>query len=113
MKWEQTDHTQWVKKITEDVFHVVDMQRYGEEYHLRDVIVDISNMTKEELKEKVEVYYESLAQMKSVEGKAWKELAAELIAEQTEQVILQVEKENIHHVYTHLKQKYGIVQGWE
>lgn len=82
--WVHMDDIQWVKQISDSVFHVLDGTRYPDgQYTLTDLVIDVSSYSQEELENHVSGYYDSFESLKSEVGDEWRQIIAEIVAEQT------------------------------
>lgn len=113
--WFQTDELQWVKKIDENNFTVLEVTTFEltlhKNYTLQVVDVDISALTDDELNEEIDGYYNSLEQVKESYPDDWKQIVAEIIAENTE-VNLENDKsfDTEELLLKYLKVEFGIVE---
>ena len=113
--WFQTDELQWVKKIDENNFTVLEVTMFEltlhKNYTLQVVDVDISALTDDELNEEIDGYYNSLEQVKESYPDDWKQIVAEIIAENTE-VNLENDKsfDTEELLLKYLKVEFGIVE---
>lgn len=73
-EWFETDELQWVKQINASTFEVIDVEvvEYNgevENFGLKHITVD------------VEMYYDSVEEMKKEYAEDWKQIMAEIVAE--------------------------------
>jgi len=106
-EWIQTDELQWVMRLSEDVFRVIDITRTpDEDCWITDIEVDISMYSDEALEKEVRGYYNSLALVKQTYGDDWKQIIAEIIAEQNTEDLVEFDKEESAKVYLRDKYQY-------
>lgn len=107
-EWVKTDDLQWVKRIGEDEFEVVGITLY-ENYTLYESDVDLLQFSEEDLEEEVQGYYDSLKDVKENYPTNWKQIVAEIIAENAAtNSIGGINFTNLKEVYEHLKKYYHI-----
>ena len=102
--WKQTDETQWVKKIDENNFEVLDGLMFQGKMFLNLVTVNIQDYSISEIEEEVSSYYNSFEEVKAVYADDWKQIVAEIIAENDG---IDLEHE-IKHPVSYLLENYGI-----
>lgn len=104
-EWIQTDELQWVMRISDDVFHVIEVTRLPDQYSLvTDMEIDLSHYSDEDLENDVSGYYDNLSHLKEVSGDSWKQIVAEIIAElNTENRIVFKDEEAVK---TYLRNKH-------
>lgn len=71
------------KKNSEDCFTVVDVTLY-EEYCVSETEVDLTKYYEKDIESEIDGYYDSLEQLKMEHPDEWKQVVAEIIAENTE-----------------------------
>ena len=105
MTWEQTDDLQFVKRIDEDNFKIIETTSYPDGSYSYGVInIDIAEYSEEDLDYEARGYYGSLKEAKELYGSDWKIVMAEVIAEQTmyaEPFFDNLEKLKIHCLMNH------------
>lgn len=108
--WMKTDNNQWVKKLDEDNYVVIEVSIYEEDYYVHEVTVGLSELDEKDLREAISGFYDSLEQLKTECQKDWKQVVAEIIAENevantdTDESFCTLEEVSVH-----LKQQYGII----
>lgn len=80
--WEQTDEFQFVKKIDDNEFKVIETVSFPDGHFEYGVFYfDFSDYNKEELSKQVRGYYDSLEEVQEIYGSDWKQIVAEILAE--------------------------------
>ncbi|MFF2532428.1 hypothetical protein ACFVS2_26535 [Brevibacillus sp. NPDC058079] len=79
--WIKTDSIQWVREITEDKYCVLDGVKFKDHYYLKEVDVDLSFFSEREIEDEIKGFYDSFESIKDIYGEAWKQIVAEIIAE--------------------------------
>lgn len=102
--WKQTDETQWVRQIDEDNFEILDGLVFQDKFYLNFVEVNINDYSLGEIEQEISSYYHSFKSMRVLYGKDWKQIVAEIIAENNG---IDLEKE-IKHPTSYLLENYGI-----
>ena len=96
MEWIKTDDWQFVKKVDEDNFIVLDVKGAPTGgYRLEEIDVNIKDY-ENELEDVINGYYDSVDIVKETYGDDWKQIIAEIIAEKTEHsggLVLKTKKE--------------------
>lgn len=104
--WEQTDELQFVRKSNEDDFEVIEtLDVAGEFYVVDNVYVDLEDY---DLEEEVSAYYESLEEIKTMYKDGWKQIVAEIIAENEASLSGGVKLETYEDVVKYLESEYKI-----
>lgn len=104
-EWVQTDELQWVLRISEDAFQVIEVTILADQHCLvTDIEVDLSLFTDEDLEKQVSGYYDSLSHLKEVYGADWMQIVAEIVAEQNTED--RINFDNVEAVKIHLRKKY-------
>lgn len=110
MEFFRTDELQFVAQESQNEFTVLETTYFpdNKRYVLQEVSVDIDAYTEQKLEEIVDGYYDSLAQVKEEYSDAWKQIVAEIVAEQ--QQIFEWDKvfDSRKELFEHLKKEYGI-----
>lgn len=106
--WTSTDTLQWVRRIGEDIFHVLDGTKNPDGgYTLTDIEVDLTDYDENKLNELVQGYYDDLNHLKeSSEDQDWKLIVAEIVAEQSTDP--QLNFKDFEEFSSHLMEKYSI-----
>lgn len=79
--WEQTDEFQFVKRISENRFEVLETVLVGEGYELWHIDIDLNIYNEDDLEKEVRGYYSSFSEVKEIYKDDWKQIVAEIIAE--------------------------------
>jgi hypothetical protein len=104
-EWVQTDELQWVMRISEDTFQVIEVTILADQHCLvTDMEVDLSLFTDDDLEKQVSGYYDNLSHLKEVCGADWKQIVAEIVAEQNTED--RINFKNTEAVRIHLRKKY-------
>ncbi|MGG0667698.1 hypothetical protein ABE073_04130 [Lederbergia citrisecunda] len=104
MEWIQTDALQFVKEVNENTFEVLETyQIWGGDIALAHLTIDLNDY---DLEDEVSNYYSSLDEVKEQYGNSWKQIVAEIIAENNaENGIIFAEEDDLKE---HIKSKYKI-----
>lgn len=109
MKWINTDETQWVKKVSDNRFEVVDVVTYIEDgYYVKHIDVDINLLTDKEIQSGLIGFYPSLENVKEIYGDDWMQIVAECIAENETIDNQSAFFEQKSELQKHLNEQYGI-----
>lgn len=85
MDYIKTDDLQWVKSISEDEYEVIEVSKHNIHndtcFFVQQVNVNIKEYPVKELEELIYGYYPSLEYVKNHCGDMWKQIVAEIIAE--------------------------------
>lgn len=104
----QTDNNQWVRKNSEDCFTVIEITIY-EDYCVSEIEVDLTKYSEKDIEAEINGYYDSLEQLKMEHPDEWKQIVAEIIAENTESDDEYDESfEDEDELYEYLKETYNI-----
>jgi hypothetical protein len=81
--WIKTDELQWVREVSENSFVVLDVTLI-KKYILKEVEINFLEISDERMNEVLQGYYHSLDQVKEEYKNSWKQIVAEIIAEETQ-----------------------------
>lgn len=111
MSWIETNKNHWVWKINEDHYRIVIVSWNDEHslYLLRDGFVTVSELSREEIEDAIDVFYSSLEELKRT-ASHWKQIVAELYVENQDWILGTEEEQVMDHF---LKEKYGFVNGYD
>lgn len=104
--WEQTDELQFVKKISDNEWEVIEVINVCENFYVVNKLeIDLKDY---DLECEVQGYYQSLTEVKETYLDDWKQVVVEIIAENSAS-LNGVKIESYSNVEKHLKNKYEII----
>lgn len=81
-EWIKTDDLQFVKKITETEFKVVEIREYNDKFATAVTIIDLEDYTEQEILDIIKTYsYLSIKELRKMYGEATNQIIAECCSE--------------------------------
>lgn len=108
--WSRTDELQWVKQENEDYFVVLETTYFPHNGHyvLQVREINFNCHTEQELEDEVSGYYDGLSDVKSQYGESWKQIVAEIIAENSQIDEQDKTFQSRNELFSHLEKEFGI-----
>lgn len=104
--WERTDELQFVKKINDDEFEVIETINVAGEFYVVDELwIDLNDYN---LEEEIKGYYDSLEELKAFYSNNWRKIVAEIIAENNASLSDGTKFDSVSDVCSHLWYEYQI-----